>query len=158
MKQDFSKPSKVKVKRSKAGLGLYAVKDIPKKQFIIEYKGPMLNEAQVQAKGGKYLFEISRQRTIDGSSRKNVARYINHSCKPNAEVDIKKGRVFVSAIKNIAAGEEIGYDYGKEYYDEFIKPYGCKCHADKHLYLSRPKNKAVTKKTAKKRAKTKTAR
>lgn len=138
-------PAKTKVKRSRAGLGLYAVSPIAKKQFIIEYKGPILNEAQVQAKGGKYLFEISKNRTIDGSSRKNKARYINHSCKPNAEVDIKKGRVLISAVKNIAAGEEIGYDYGKEYYDDFIKPYGCKCHADKHLYLPRKK---VKKKTA----------
>lgn len=137
-------PAKVKVKRSKAGLGLYAVEPIKKGTFIIEYKGPMLNEAQVQAKGGKYLFEISRNFTVDGSSRKNIARYINHSCKPNAEVDVKKKRVLISAIKNIEAGEEIGYDYGKEYYDEFIKPYGCKCHADRHLYLSR-------KKTAKKK-------
>ena len=145
MKQDYSKPLKVRVKRSKAGLGLYAVSEIKKGTFIIEYKGPMLNEAQVQAKGGKYLFEISRNRTIDGSSRKNVARYINHSCKPNAEVDIKKGRVFISAIKNIEAGGEIGYDYGKEYYDEFIKPFGCKCHADKHLYL--PRKKVVKKRS-----------
>ncbi len=146
MKKDKEyKPAKTKVKRSKAGLGLYAAEDIKKGTFIIEYKGPMLNEAQVQAKGGKYLFEISRNFTIDGSSRKNTARYINHSCKPNAEVDIKKKRVLVSAIKNISKGEEIGYDYGKEYYDEFIKPYGCKCHADKHLYLPRKK---VTEKKA----------
>ncbi len=160
-KEKVYKPSKVKVKRSRAGLGLYAVSAIPKKQFIIEYKGPILNEAQVQAKGGKYLFEISRNKTIDGTSRKNVARYINHSCKPNTEVDIKKGRVLISAIKNIAAGEELGYDYGKEYYDDYIKPYGCKCHAEKHLYLAKPKKKVATKKPTKKvkkRAKTKTAR
>jgi uncharacterized protein len=147
MKQDYDKPAKTKVKRSIAGLGLIAQEPIKKGTFIIEYKGPMLTEAEVQAKGGKYLFEISRNRTIDGSSRKNKARYINHFCKPNAEVDIKKGRVFISAIKNIEAGQEIGYDYGKEYYDEFIKSHGCKCPAEKHLYLPR-KKKPAKKKTA----------
>lgn len=137
----YKKPAKVSVKKSKTGLGLYAHQDIKKGQFIIEYKGPILNDAQVQAKGGKYLFEISKNKTIDGTNRKNVARYVNHSCKPNTEVDIKKGRVLICAIKNIENGEELGYDYGKEYYDEFIKPFGCKCHAQKHLYLPRKKKK-----------------
>lgn len=139
--QKVYRPAKVKVKRSKAGLGLYASQEIKKGQFIIEYKGPILNDKQVLEKGGKYLFEIGKNKTIDGTNRLNVARYINHSCKPNAEVDIKKGRVLISAIKNIETGQEIGYDYGKEYYDYFIKPYGCKCHSEKHKYLPRKKVK-----------------
>lgn len=115
------------VKRSSAGLGLFATKDIPKGQRIIEYKGPILNEKQVQEKGGKYLFEINRKETIDGSSRKNTARYINHSCKPNCEPIVRKGQVFIKSTKAIKEGEEFTYDYGKEYFNEFIKPYGCRC-------------------------------
>jgi SET domain-containing protein len=73
--QKVYRPAKVKVKRSKAGLGLYASQEIKKGQFIIEYKGPILNDKQVLEKGGKYLFEIGKNKTIDGTNRLNVARY-----------------------------------------------------------------------------------
>jgi SET domain-containing protein len=56
-----------------------------------------------------------------------VARYINHSCKPNAEALISGRRVWIWSRKNIKAGEEIAYDYGKEYFDDIIKPMGCRC-------------------------------
>ena len=63
--------------------------------------------------------------------RKNVARYINHACKPNAESDVKprKRKVFIRAIKNIEPGEEINYDYGTDYFKAYLKPIGCKCAA-----------------------------
>lgn len=118
---------KLKVKRSSAGLGLFTDEPIKKGEFVIEYIGKMLTREQADRKGGKYLFEVSSRRTVDGSGRDNTARYINHSCKPNCEVDIKKGRIFIYAIKNIKVGDELSYDYGKEYVDEYIKPYGCKC-------------------------------
>ncbi len=118
---------KLKVKRSSAGLGLFADEPIKKGEFVIEYIGEMLTREEADKKGGKYLFEISSCRTINGSRRENVARYINHSCKPNCEVDIKKGRIFIYALRNIKVGEELNYDYGKEYVDEYIKPHGCKC-------------------------------
>lgn len=118
---------KLKVKCGSAGLGLFAGEPIKKGEFAIEYIGRMLTHEEANRKGGKYLFEISSRRTVDGTGRDNTARYINHSCKPNCEVDIKKGRIFIYAIKNIKVGEELHYDYGKEYVDEYIKPYGCKC-------------------------------
>ena len=63
--------------------------------------------------------------------RKNVARYINHACKPNAESDVKprKRKVFIRAIKDIEPGEEINYDYGTDYFKAYLKPIGCKCTA-----------------------------
>lgn len=116
------------VKRSPAGgLGLVTQSPIKKGEFVIEYIGPILTNKEADKKAGKYLFQINSRKTIDGSVRSNIARYINHSCKPNCEVDIKKGRVLISAIKNIKAGEELSYDYGEEYFDYYIKPHGCRC-------------------------------
>jgi len=63
--------------------------------------------------------------------RENIARYINHACKPNAESDVKprKRKVFIRAIKKIEPGEEINYDYGTDYFKAYLKPIGCKCAA-----------------------------
>src|SRR5439155_509248 len=79
----------------------------------------------------KYLFELSNRWTIDGSVRENVARYINHACKPNAESDVRprKRKVYIRAIKKIEPGEEINYDYGTDYFKAYLKPIGCKCDA-----------------------------
>lgn len=117
----------IKLRRGMSGLGIFATEPIKKGTFIIEYWGPILTDAQVLKKAGKYLFEVGKNKTIDGSSRKNLARYINHACRPNCEVEIRAGRVYVFAKKNIKSGEELHYDYGKEYFDEYIKPYGCRC-------------------------------
>lgn len=131
MKKELGKIGDYKliVKRAKlgSGLGLFAVEDIPKGKFVIEYFGRELSEAEQYTSNSKYLFEITKKRTIDGTIRENTARYINHSCRPNCEVEIKKGRVLVFSKKNIKAGEELNYDYGKEFFDDYIKPIGCKC-------------------------------
>lgn len=121
--------AKFKVIRANKGLGLGLETLVPLKKgdFVIEYVGIKRPNKEVEDHTGKYLFEINNKFTIDGSPRWNTARYINHSCKPNCEVDIKKGKIMIMAIKNIGVGEELNYDYGKEYFDEFIKPYGCKC-------------------------------
>lgn len=115
--------------RKGAGLGLVTREPIQKGKFVIEYTGPILSSKAADAKGGKYLFDINSKWTIDGSVRGNVARYINHSCKPNCESRVMGKRVKIYSLKNIKAGEEITYDYGDEYFDEFIKPHGCKCDA-----------------------------
>jgi len=116
------------VKRSGTGLGLFAAAPIKRGTWIIEYVGKVLRGKEVtKHPGNKYLFETSKVRMIDGSTRSNTARYINHSCKANCEPEIFGGRVFIKAIKRIEAGEELTYDYGKEYHDQFIKPYGCRC-------------------------------
>src|SRR5262249_21423340 len=77
----------------------------------------------------RYLFEINARWTIDGSSRRNRARYINHSCRPNAEAYFVKHVIKIRAIKNIKPGDEITYHYGRDYFDSFIKAMGCKCRA-----------------------------
>lgn len=120
-------PEGLQVKRSSAGLGLFATRPIKKGERIIEYFGREISKEEEFTSRSKYLFEISSRKTIDGTERRNFARYINHSCKPNCEPNIVKGRVFIDAIKNIKPGEELNYDYGEEYFDEHIKPFGCRC-------------------------------
>ena len=116
-----------KVKRSSAGLGLFATTPIKRGAYIIEYTGRVLKGKEMDPVNNKYLFETSAVRMIDGSARSNTARYINHACKPNCEPEITAGRVFIKVIKRIEAGEELTYDYGKEYFNMYIKPYGCRC-------------------------------
>lgn len=119
------------VKKSRSGLGLFTNEPIEKGGFIIEYFGPIMNAKEADRKGGKYLFETNKNRFIDGASRSNIARYINHSCKPNCEVDIKRGRIYVFSLRKIKPGEELSYDYDTEYFDEYIKPFGCTCEGCK---------------------------
>jgi len=122
-----------RIGRSRTGLGLFATKPIKKGARIIRYIGPLLDSKKKKddAIENKYLFELTNRWTIDGSIRKNIARYINHACKPNAESDVRprKRRVFICAIKNIEPGEEINYDYGTDYFKAYLKPIGCKCDA-----------------------------
>jgi len=118
-----------RVGRSKTGLGLFATKLIRRGTFIVRYTGRKLRNAVADQLDTKYLFEINSRWTIDGSSRSNIARYINHSCRPNAETDIKKHKILISAIKTIHPGDEITYNYGRDYFNAFIKEKGCKCAA-----------------------------
>ena len=122
-----------RVGRSRTGLGLFATKRIKKGTKIVRYFGPLLDSKKEKddAIENKYLFELNGRWTIDGSVRENVARYINHACRPNAESDVRprKRKVFIRAIKNIEPGEEINYDYGTDYFKAYLKPIGCKCDA-----------------------------
>src|SRR5262245_31967850 len=100
-----------RVGRSKTGLGLFATDLIRKGDFIVEYKGRRLRNEVADAmadRGSKYLYEINNRWTIDGASRRNVARYANHSCRPNAESDVtRQKKVIIRAIKKIQPGQEI---------------------------------------------------
>ena len=122
-------PEGLKVKRSSAGLGLFTTRPYRRGERVIEYFGREISKAEEYSSKSKYLFEINSRKTIDGTQRDNFARYINHSCKPNCEPNLSKGRMYIDAIKNIKEGEELTYDYGEEYFDEHIKPYGCRCAA-----------------------------
>lgn len=123
------KKFKLRVGRSSTGKGLFAEENIRKGACVIEYTGRPVGEAEQYTHRGKYLFETSKTTMIDGNIPTNTAKYINHSCKPNCEIDIKHKRVFVFALRNIKAGEELTYDYDTEYFETYIKPKGCKCAA-----------------------------
>ena len=132
------------VRKSKPGMGhgLFATNGLRKGDFILEYKGRRIPTPQADALKSRYLFELDREWTIDGSPRFNIARYINHSCNPNCEADLRDlpvrgtqtglpaqagGHILIYASRDIAKGEELSINYGEEYFDEFIRPAGCKC-------------------------------
>jgi uncharacterized protein len=121
----------VRIGRAATGLGLFAAKPIVAKAYIVTYQGRRIPTAEAQRRErdgkAKFMFEINRQWTIDGSSRRNLGRYINHACRPNCEAVLRKGRMMFVALRDIAPGEEITLDYGKEYFDLFIAPFGCRC-------------------------------
>ncbi|OGG45281.1 hypothetical protein A2673_01690 [Candidatus Kaiserbacteria bacterium RIFCSPHIGHO2_01_FULL_50_13] len=109
------------------GQGLFATEWIKKGVFVLEYTGKKVPTKRADTMKSRYLFEIDRKWTVDGSSRANLARYINHSCAPNCEASISKGKILVHTQRDIARGEELTIDYGEEYFDEYIKPAGCRC-------------------------------
>jgi SET domain-containing protein len=126
----MSRKRPFRVGRSRTGLGLFATAPIKKRARIAEYKGRRLANPEaerLEARGNRYLYELNSRWTIDGTTRRNVARYANHSCRPNAESYQVGHRVFLRAIKNIKPGDEITYDYGTDYYRNVITPSGCKC-------------------------------
>ena len=114
------------------GQGLFATAPIGRGDFILEYTGEKIPTALADTSKSRYLFEIDEDWTIDGSSLSNIARYINHSCEPNTEAQIEDGHIMIYALRNISTGEELTIDYDTEYFDEFIRPLGCKCGATKH--------------------------
>ncbi|HVY83868.1 MAG TPA: SET domain-containing protein [Caulobacterales bacterium] len=132
------------VRRSMTGLGLFTESIIPKGACVIEYTGRILGPGEDEDVSGRYLFEVHSRRTIDGSPRSNTARYINHSCKPNCEPMIHNNRVFIFAKRAIKPGEELSYNYGKAYFDTYIKPHGCLCPKCRAATMAK-KRRAATK-------------
>jgi uncharacterized protein len=128
----MDKEKSFRVGRSRTGLGLFAVAPIATGETIVEYLGPRIPTSVAQEldrrRANKYLFEIDRRWTIDGSARSNVARYVNHACDPNAEAALVRGRMIYRAIKPIRPGEEITIDYGEEHLQLYFRD-GCKCTA-----------------------------
>ena len=120
----------LRVGRSKTGLGLFAVTDIAKGAAIAVYDGERIRNdvaAAREKRGARYIFEFDEKWSIDGSPRLNLARYANHSCRPNAEADLVRGKILLRAIQRIRPDEEITYDYGQEYFDLFFRPTRCLC-------------------------------
>lgn len=118
---------KTKAKRGISGIGLFALEDIPRDSFIVEYWGEIVSENKANEVGGKYLFRLENGDTILGNHKENIARFLNHSCRPNCEAEMDGRRIFIYTKRAVKAGEELTYDYGKEYVNDHIKPYGCRC-------------------------------
>src|SRR3984957_10232696 len=113
-----------RIGRSTTGLGMFAVKPIKRRAHIVAYRGPLLTEEEAvrhEARDARYLFILNSKWTIDGSPRWNLARYINHSCRPNAEPITRNGGIVIVALRRIEPEEEITYDYGSDYRAYFFK-------------------------------------
>jgi SET domain-containing protein len=113
-------------------------------EFIVEYTGRHVTNEEADRMTTRYLFELNDHWAIDGSARSNTARYINHSCDPNCEAEVEDGRVLISAARDIVKGEELTYDYGEEYFDEFIRLKGCRCTKCQSVTPSAAVTKAPT--------------
>ena len=124
-----------KIKKSNIdNKGLYASKNIKAKQIVIYYKGKLVTKKEVE-KNPKfdndkaiYLFNVNNRYDLDGDFEYNDARLINHSCNPNCEVNGKGLKLWIFALRDIKKGEELSYDYGFGY-DEDYKQFVCKCGA-----------------------------
>ena len=122
--------------------GIFAKKDIPEGTRIIEYVGEKITKAESDRRadiplkrakknkkyGAVYIFELNKRYDLDGDVPYNTAKYINHSCNPNCETDIIRGRIWIIALRDIQKGEEISYNYGYGYED--FQEHKCECGAD----------------------------
>ena len=122
-----------KVKKSNIDKkGLYASKNIKSGSKIIDYIGKLISKKQTETnpkfdnEKDIYLFNLSSKYDLDGDYSWNTARLINHSCNPNCEVEQKKLKLWITAIKDIKKGEELSYDYGFGY-DVDYKQFPCRC-------------------------------
>ena len=168
----------IKVKKSKIhGRGLFTSVDIPAGEKVIEYIGERISKAESERRsdaqlekakksntGAVYIFTLNKKTDVDGNVPYNRARLINHSCDPNCESDIIRGRIYILSRKFIPAGTELTYDYGFNIDDYTAHP--CHCGAancigfivskDKWGSLKRKLAKKAVKKTKKAKAKKKT--
>lgn len=119
--------SSFRVKRTKSGLGLFATLPFKKGETLLEYTGERILASEGDRRDNRYLFSVNSRYDIDGSARSNIARYINHSCRPNCEALNRRGHIFIVARKPIKAGDELCYHYGKDHFEGFIRPIGCTC-------------------------------
>ena len=121
------------------GKGVFAARDLEKGERIIEYKGERITWEQALKRhphnplepNHTFFFDIDEGMVIDGGAQGNSARWINHSCEPNCEAREDKGHVFIHALRDIARGEELSYDYGlvidERMSKALKKAYECRC-------------------------------
>ena len=123
------------------GKGVYAVTDLAEGEMLIEYLGEVIGWDEALRRhphdpsdpNHTFYFHIDEDHVIDAKFGGNSSRWINHSCAPNCESEVDEGRVFIRALRNIAAGEELFYDYGlvidEPHTPELLAQYPCWCGA-----------------------------
>jgi SET domain-containing protein len=123
------------------GKGVFATRAIAKGERIIEYKGKLITEAAADDRYGDdegnhtFLYLLDNGMVLDANRGGNSARWINHSCSPNCEPVEEGNRLYVHAIRNIKAGDELSYEYNlviEDRYTPAIKRlYACRCGSRK---------------------------
>ena len=124
------------------GTGAFAARRIRKGTRIIEYLGERISAAEADRRYDDdafefphvWLFSVDEDTILDGNVGGSDARYLNHCCEPNCETEVNDGRIFIYALRTIAAGEELTYDYHLEYDGEYddaaMRKFGCNCKAE----------------------------
>ena len=124
------------------GKGVFALQDLAEGEDLIEYVGEVISWAEAERRhphdpqnpNHTFYFHIDEDHVIDGLHGGNASRWINHSCAPNCEADQQGSRVFIRALRTIAAGEELNFDYGliidERYTPKLKAEYACWCGAD----------------------------
>ena len=148
------------------GKGMFAVQDLAEGETLIEYVGEVISWKEALRRhphdptdpNHTFYFHVDEKHVIDAKHGGNSSRWINHSCAPNCEADEQKGRVFIKALRNIPAGDELFYDYGliidAKYTKKLKAEYPCWCGAPTcRGTLLAPKDKDDQKKTKKKSSK-----
>ena len=133
---------RIQVRRSGVhGKGVFALQDIAAGEVVAEYVGEIISWQEAQDRhphdpsqpNHTFYFHVDEDRVIDANYGGNASRWINHACEPNCETDEQDGRIFIVALQDIAAGEELNYDYGlmlEERYTPKLKAeYPCWCGA-----------------------------
>jgi len=139
-KQGKSAKDRIEVRQSGVhGKGVYAIAAIAEGERVIEYKGEHISWKKALERhphdpsdpNHTFYFSLDDGSVIDAKYGGNRARWINHACTPNCEAREKKGRVFIHALRDIAAGEELFYDYGlvieARYTKKLKKEFECRC-------------------------------
>jgi uncharacterized protein len=112
------------------GQGLFAAQDITKGTRIIAYIGEKITRKESARRleaGNAYIFHLNYRYALDGATLANTARYINHSCDPNCDVEKTHDTLWIVALRDVKEGEELSYNYGydlKHYQDN-----PCNCGA-----------------------------
>lgn len=109
-------------RRSKVhGYGVFALEPIPKSTRIVDYAGELVRNRESEAREERYLaegciwvFRVNRTWSRDAAVGGNIARFINHSCRPNCWFEIAGTTIWIRASRHIRAGEELTYDYATD--------------------------------------------
>jgi SET domain-containing protein len=112
------------------GNGGFAKMDIAAGIWVVEYTGERITKDESLHRceaGNHFIFSLDEEWDLDGSGPRNPARFLNHSCEPNCETERIDGRIWIIAVRNIQAGEELTFNYG--YGLEDYREHPCRCGA-----------------------------
>lgn len=110
------------------GRGLFAKEFIAAGERVIEYVGEIITKRDSllrAAAANGYIFALDHERDLDGSVEWNEARFINHGCSPNCETRLEQGQVWIVALRDLSAGEEMTFNYGYDLED--YRDHPCHC-------------------------------